>query len=248
MSTTTPALRIFASLSYVLLLLSSLWFVAFLADLGPVKTINRGEGLAGWANPFLVLAFCLHHSLFARRWVKDSLSKWVAPGGERSLYVAIASLLQMALMLGWQPMPQTIWATEHDTARMLIWSVHAMGWLIVLEATFQIDHLGLFGLRQAFCPRTPQDSGFQTPWMYRWVRHPMMFGFLVVLWVTPSLSLGQLMLASLLTVYIVWGTSLEESDLRQTLGSAYQRYQQEVPWLLPKPGSRPRAARPVARR
>lgn len=235
MFNTVTGRRVFALFAYSMFALAAALFFLFLADLGPYKTINRGAGLAWWVNPLLVLVFCLHHSVLARPAVKKKLAAWVPQQAERSLYVLVASLLLLAIIVGWQPLPQMVWQVEGEMARLLLWSGYGVGWLIVLLSTFQIDHLGLFGLRQAFVLKTLEACGFQTPWMYRWVRHPMMFGFLVLLWATPSLSVGQLVLAAMLSGYIVLGSRLEEADLVQSFGNAYRKYQEQIPALIPMP-------------
>ena len=54
---------------------------------------------------------------------------------------------------------------------------------------------------------------------------------------------GRLLLAAAMTAYIVAAVKcLEERDLRKAFGAEYERYQRQVPMLLPwsrrKPGSR----------
>lgn len=182
----------------------------------------------------LLLLFCGHHSLFARHAVKQWLALRVPAAAERSLYVLVATALLVLLMAGWAPIPGRLWQVDAPAGRALLYGVHGLGWVIVVAASFQIDHWALFGLRQGFGARgAAAGEGFRTPWMYRWSRHPMMFGFLLVLWAVPGMSVGQALLASLLTLYILVGTRFEERDLLRLFGAAYARYRERVPGLLP---------------
>ena len=226
-------IRLFALGAYAAMLAASIWFVAFVLDLGPGKTVNRGAGFGAgvWGNGLLVLLFCSHHSLLARASVKRWLVHWLPAAAERSVYVAFASGWLLLLMAAWTPLPTVVLQVDGSVARTLVLALNGLGWLIVIGSTFQIDHGALFGLRQAWGKAA--GGSLRTPWMYRWVRHPMMFGFLVVLWIQPALTVGQLQLAGLLTLYIVVGSRLEERDLLRAFGDAYRRYRREVPALMP---------------
>lgn len=186
----------------------------------------------------LVLLFCGHHSLFARQGIKQWLATRLPPAAERSVYVLVATALLALLMAGWQPLPAMLWQVVDPAGRALLYGLNGLGWLIVVAASFQIDHWALFGLRQVFRARHGnEDAVFRTPWMYRWSRHPMMVGFLLVLWSAPAMSVGQLLLVLLLTLYIGVGTRLEERDLLRLFGTAYARYRERVPALLPWRGA-----------
>jgi hypothetical protein len=53
---------------------------------------------------------------------------------------------------------------------------YGLGWLIVLVATFLINHFDLFGLRQVWLyllGREYTPLKFNTPGLYRYVRHPL---------------------------------------------------------------------------
>ena len=118
-----------------------------------------------------------------------------------------------------------------------IGAVSFVGWFIVVLATFLIDHAGLFGLRQVFRVRAeePTNIEFQTPGLYRAVRHPLYFGFLLAFWATPVMTVGHLLYALGLTLYVLVAIPFEERDLADLYGEKYRDYQRRVRALLPFP-------------
>ena len=99
----------------------------------------------------------------------------------------------------------------------------------------------LFGSRQVFLhfsgrPYTPVE--FRTPLFYRWVRHPIMLGFLLAFWATPTMTFGHLLFAAATTAYILIALQLEERDLVGSHGERYRGYQRQTRMLLPIPRSK----------
>jgi hypothetical protein len=62
----------------------------------------------------------------------------------------------------------------------------------------------------------------------------MMGGMLMTFWAGPTMTRGRLLLAATMSAYILAAVKwLEERDLRKAFGTEYERYQREVPMLLP---------------
>ncbi|WP_244282984.1 methyltransferase family protein [Leptospira neocaledonica] len=118
----------------------------------------------------------------------------------------------------------------------MIYSIFLIGLFLAVVSSFLIDHFELFGLRQAwsFLMKTEKRSAeFATPSLYRFVRHPMMLGMILVLWSTPLMNAGHLILSAGMTVYIIIGTFFEEKDLVRIFGEKYLQYKRRVPMLWP---------------
>lgn len=197
----------------------------------------------GSINPFVVniawmVLFGLQHSIMARQAFKQRWLRFVPSHLERTAYVGASCVALILMMLYWRPMPAFVWESRSVVVWSLCVALGVVGVVVIVWATILTDHFELFGLRQAYL----HDRGivwtpvpFKKAALYKRVRHPMMLGFLILLWVTPRMTQGHLVLAVGFTLYVLIGVYFEERDLRRVLGPEYESYRRTTPMLLPRP-------------
>lgn len=226
---------------YTAFLATFLYAIAFVAGFGVPKHIDNGAQTPLWTALALDIAllalFAVQHSGMARPAFKRWWTRFVPPPIERSTFVLVSSAVLALLFWLWRPLPQVVWHVDAGLARGVLWGVSLFGWLLVLTSSFTINHFELFGLRQVWLHargRVAKDDAFVIRAMYRIVRHPLMLGFLIAFWVTPTMTIGHLLFAAVVTGYIVVAVKfLEERDLVAVHGDTYRDYQRKVPMLLP---------------
>jgi protein-S-isoprenylcysteine O-methyltransferase Ste14 len=226
---------------YVFFLCTFAYAIGFAGGLFVPKTIDSGapapliEALA--VNILLLGIFAVQHSVMARRGFKRWWTRIVPPAIERSTYVLAATLALAYLLKEWRPIAEpVIWRVENPAAVNAIWAIFWLGWGVLLLATFLINHFELFGLRQVFSRlegREIPEQEFRTPYIYKYVRHPIYLGFILGFWAAPVMTAGHLMFAAGATGYILVGIWFEERDLVEQFGEEYRRYRRMVGMLLP---------------
>lgn len=227
-------------LSYLIFLATFLYAIAFVGGFAVPSRLDGPLGTS-FAEALLIdcallTIFAVQHSVMARPWFKERWTQIVPWAIERSTYVLFASLALLLLFWQWRPIGIQIWTVDTPLARGILWALFAAGWATVLVVTFLIDHFDLFGLRQVWLPLVGKPYtrvSFRTPLPYRFVRHPLYFGFLLAFWMTPSMTLAHLVFAIATTAYIVLAIQFEERDLITEHGAQYEEYRRTVPMLLP---------------
>ena len=236
------AYLLYGLLAYLLFFAAILYGIGFVGNLVVPKGIDGGVAVplstAIAINVSLLLLFAVQHNVMARPWFKDWWTQYVPRPIERSTYVAAASLILLLLYWQWRPMPEVVWHVDNAIGRGVLWTLYFAGWVIVFASSFVIDHFELFGLKQVwnhFSGREPTVAPFSERLIYRWVRHPLMLGFIVAFWSAPTMSQGRLLFAVVTTLWILIAIRIEERDLVEFLGEPYRRYRERTPMLLPRP-------------
>jgi protein-S-isoprenylcysteine O-methyltransferase Ste14 len=185
----------------------------------------------------LMAAFALQHSVLARPAFKNVWTQIVPKSVERSTYVLLSCLVTGLLMWQWRSLPSYVWNVESALPRVALWVLFGIGWLAVPLVSLLINHFDLFGTRQVwlrFIGRDYQSLPFKTPSAYRIVRHPLYIGWMTAFWATPTMSVGHLLFAGVLSVYMILAAMVEERDLIAHFGHLYANYRQRVPMFIPR--------------
>jgi methanethiol S-methyltransferase len=227
--------------AYLTFLAVFAYTVGFLANAVVPRGIDEGTVGPVWVavlvNAGLLGAFAVQHTVMARPAFKRWLTRYIPGSIERSTFVLAASLVLVAVVTLWRPMPESVWVVETEWLRAVLWSIYLLGWVTVVGSTYMINHFDLFGLSQVVARARDREHvppSFRLTMLYRFVRHPIMVGFLIAFWATPDMSQGRLLFAVLGTGYILVGVRFEENDLRRDLGDDYRRYEAEVPRFVPR--------------
>jgi protein-S-isoprenylcysteine O-methyltransferase Ste14 len=230
--------------SYLVFLASFLYAIGFVGNLLVPKSMDSGPSnslpVAVLVDTLLLLLFAVPHSVMARPAFKRWWTRFVPPPVERSTYVLTSSLLLGLLFWQWRPILPVVWHVENPAGRWFLHAVFWLGWAIVLVSTFLIDHFDLFGLRQVYLYASGREytpPAFKTPGLYRYVRHPLMMGFLLAFWAAPTMTAGHLLFAGATTAYILIALQLEEQDLVSLHGEQYRAYRERTSMLFPLPRS-----------
>jgi protein-S-isoprenylcysteine O-methyltransferase Ste14 len=222
------------------------YFMGFVGNLTPVGIDSPPRGPLATAllvNAGLVMLFAVQHTIMARQRFKRWITRFVSPSIERSTFVLAATALLALMMWQWRPVGGVVWSVDNPLARGALYALYGFGWVLLLTASFLINHFDLFGLRQvwlAFRGKPYTKVQFKNPWLYRQVRHPLYLGFFLGLWAAPTMTVTHLALAVGLSAHILIGVRFEERDL-VTDHPEYATYRKRVPMFVPRFG-RPASA------
>lgn len=231
---------LYGVVAYVMFFLTFLYAIGFVGNLVVPKSIDSGtEGALGAAlliNVLLLGVFALQHNIMARQGFKELWTKIVPTPIERSTYVVFSNLALILMFWQWRPMQGVVWSIDNSIATAVLTGLFWGGWLMVLLSTFILNHFDLFGLRQVFMYLRGQeytDIAFGMPLFYKFIRHPLLAGFMIAFWATPNMTVGHLLFAGVTTVWMLISIQLEERDLLRLLPDDYPAYQKRVPMLIP---------------
>lgn len=235
------AALLYGFVSYLMFLAVFVYLAGFVTGVAVPRTVDRAIEAplvqAIIIDVGLLTVFAVQHSVMARPGFKRWWTRYVPAAVERSTYVLLASAALALVCWQWRSIDTVIWSVGSTPARVVLALLAGLGWLTATAATFMIDHFGLFGLSQVtnfWRRKKPEgEKGFREVFAYRLVRHPLLLGFLIAFWSTPTMTAGHLLFAVTMTAYILAAIPIEERDLAAALGEPYQRYRERVPALVP---------------
>ena len=101
---------------------------------------------------------------------------------------------------------------------------------------FNYDSLSFFGIRQILSfgkiKKINPTEEIRRNGLLGIMRHPMYLALIIYLW-CQTFRVMDILINTVLTIYVIIGTRLEEKKLVLEFGDTYIKYQQEVPMLIP---------------
>lgn len=214
---------------FVAALLYYAWF--FFVRLG--RPVPPDEAHALWpafgVNLLLFGAFAAHHSVMARSGAKRWLAARLAPSLERTAYNWVASLLFVAVCAWWWRVPGTVYELQGAWYGVAV-GAQALGVAFTLRGAAVLDVFELAGIRQAHGDTRP--AAFRVVGPFRYVRHPIYLGWILIVFGTPLMTVDRLVWAVISTTYLLLAIPWEERSLVETFGDPYRDYQRQVRWRV----------------
>ncbi len=211
--------------------------VLLLALMGSIQLVHLGfsDPIALLWDTILSFAFFLQHSGMVRKAFRDRMAVLIPLRYHGAIYSIASGVVLIIVVVLWQRSEiqllrlegLPLWIARGCSLLAILifaWGVHALG---------SFDAFGLRPIKAHIRGQSDQPFLFAIRGPYRWVRHPLYFGVLVLIWASPDLTADRLLFNVLWTAWIVVGTILEETDLLADFGDVYLDYQRKVPMLIP---------------
>jgi protein-S-isoprenylcysteine O-methyltransferase Ste14 len=221
---------LFLGLSSMILFTVFLFMGSFsLFDLG----LNQSKTLL--MNAFLSLLFFAQHSVMIRRGIQEKLLKLMPDAYYSAVYSIVSGITLIAIILLWQKTPGLIASADG----LYSWMLRALFFLCIAgfywgtTSLVSFDPFGVKKIERHLRHKETKPMPMTVQGAYRWVRHPLYFFSLVMIWANPNLTTDRLLFNILWSIWIVIATMFEERDLIHDFGKQYREYQAKVPMIIP---------------
>ena len=175
--------------------------------------------------------FALHHSLFARPAARAWVARSVSPRLERAVYVWMASGLFLIVCLSWRPVPGLLYLLK-GAAAIPGYVVQAVGLVLTVRSSAALGFDELAGVRAARGHESVQPAVLKTSALYGFVRHPLYFAWVLMVFGAPHMTMTRFVFAAISTAYLAVAIPFEERGLIRVYGDEYRAYQRKVRWRM----------------
>ncbi len=212
--------------------LSMTWMLLFLQ-----YSREDGGGVSyAFINAILLVLWMLLHSLLARTRVKDFITGFLGRHLFRVVYVITAAFSLMVVLYLWRPISGYLWQANG----MLYWILSILylccivGMFYSMLSIDYFEYLGIRSVLRHMKAQTEKTQLFEVKGPYAYCRHPAYLFLLMAFWIGPVMTCGRFEFAFIGSLYLFFGTFLEERNLRRELGEVYDLYRANVPMWIPR--------------
>jgi len=187
----------------------------------------------------LWIGYCFLHSLL----ISISFTKYISNllkdyySFYRLFYVLI-SLVLLIPLINYTSQIDRIVIISYNFPWSIVRNVFMYGSLLMFfwAFFFSYDPLSFFGIRQILNFKRSDEKNsaidIKQKGLLGVVRHPMYLALIIYLWM-QTFRVVDIIVNTILTIYVVIGTLLEEKKLINEFGESYKQYQKRVPMLIP---------------
>ena len=181
-----------------------------------------------------VIIYFVIHSVLADNKVKTVLTKIISQRYYRIMYNVVAIITLFPLAKLYSPIRnqfifEVVWLKYMGLAIAIV------GIYILLKALQSYNLSEFIGTHYLKKEKSTTPLVLNTSGLNSWVRHPLYFGTLILVWgfflYQPTTKV--LLLELIITAYLIIGTKLEEQKLIEEFGEQYIEYQKQIPMLIP---------------
>lgn len=185
-------------------------------------------------DAFLCLLFFFQHSVLIRKSVREKFSARIPDLYYSAFYSITSGIALFIMLLFWQ---RTV--TIATAEGLFYWLLRALfvlsiaGFYRGITALGTFDPFGTVKIKRSIKNRETASLPLSVKGPYLWIRHPLYFFSLIMIWASPNLTIDKLLFNIMWTLWIFIAAMLEERDLTREFGNSYREYQKQVPMLIP---------------
>lgn len=212
----------------------SVFLLAISESLNVVKFNWSELNILLW-DTFLSLFFFAQHSVMVRKSFRQRVIKIFSPHYDGAIYAITSGIALAIVVLFWQRSQIPVLILQ-GVPKLIVSICNLLGILLFVIGASSLrpfDPLGIGPIRTHLREIKYKPGTFVIRGPYKWVRHPLYLGVLLMFWANPNLTADRLLFSSLWTGWILIATLLEERDLIRDFGDVYLQYQKTVPMLIP---------------
>jgi protein-S-isoprenylcysteine O-methyltransferase Ste14 len=187
----------------------------------------------------VVSIWAVAHSWLATNRMKALAAARLGAGGARAYrlaynIVSVATLGPIAVWMSGLPDRQ-VYAVPPQWAFVMV-GIQLVAAAVGAVTLLRTNAVQFAGISQVL--GRPESNRLETTGLYGLVRHPLYLFGLIILWLSPNMSLNQLTVSVVLSAYLFLGALFEERRLVAEFGKPYEAYRARTPMIIPGVGHR----------
>jgi protein-S-isoprenylcysteine O-methyltransferase Ste14 len=178
-----------------------------------------------WAVLHSILA-SLRAKRLAGRIFGEAAKRWYRFGFVIAALLTLIPILLLLLLL-----PDTLLYSVPPPWRWMMMAGQLAALALLVWTVMSTQPLDFIGIKQIL--GGSYRTTLTVDGLYRLSRHPMYLTSMLIMWLSPRMTVNLLTLFALMSLYFIVGSYHEEMLLIKQFGPAYREYRKKVPRIVP---------------